>query len=67
MMAPAVQAPGVIGVPAVGSGKGKSGQPRTATPPPPPKSWRAREMQPHHKRRLSGAPFLSLGHRAPSP
>ena len=35
-MAPAVQAPGVIGVPAVGVGvgKGKSGQPRTATPPP---------------------------------
>ena len=33
----------------------------------PPKSWRAREMQPHHKRRLWGAPFVSLGHRAPCP
>ena len=62
-----VMEPAVIGLPAVGPGKEKSGQPRTATPPPPPKSWRAREMQPHHKRRLWGAPFVSLGHRAPCP
>ena len=34
-MGPAVQAAGVTGVPAVGLRKGKSGQPRTATPPPP--------------------------------
>ena len=50
-----------------GAGKGKNGQPRTATPPAPPKSWRAREMQPHHKRWLWGAPFVRLGHRAPCP
>ena len=43
-MGPAVQAAGVTGVPAVRLRKGKSQQPRTATPPPKKKSWRAREM-----------------------
>ena len=51
-----------------GTGKGKKRAAKDNNPPaPPPKSWRAREMQPHHKRRLWEAPFVSLGHRAPCP
>ena len=49
-----------------GVGKGKKRATKDNNPAPK-KSWRAREMQPRHKRRLSGAPFVSLGHRAPCP
>ena len=49
-----------------GAGKGKKRAAKDSAPPPK-KSWRAREMLPHHKRRLWGAPFVSLGHRAPCP
>ena len=51
-----------------GTGKGKKTGSQGRQPPrPPPKSWRAREMQPQHKRQLWGAPFVSLGHRALCP